>query len=137
MTQTPAGVNSAKAEVASRDIVKIIEDWNADIPTRDRRSKYARMATSPFVFYRATNHLFWADFATDKRLKHFGDERTKTWLKGDMHAENFGALFAITKVKSFYDFNDFDDSIIADYQFDLWRMAVSLVLVVRQNAAPR
>ena len=135
MTKPPAGVKSAKAELAARDIVKTIEGWNADISARDRRGKYARMAESPFVFYRGTNHLFWADFATDERLKRFGDERTKTWLKGDMHAENFGA-FCNNEGKVVYDFNDFDDSIIADYQFDVWRMAVSLVLVVRQNATP-
>ena len=135
MTKSPAGDNIAKAEVAARDIVKAIDDWNADISARDRRSKYARMAESPFIFYRGTNHLFWADFASDERLKCFGDERTKTWLKGDMHAENFGA-FCNNEGNVVYDFNDFDDSIIADYQFDVWRMAVSLVLVVRQNATP-
>ena len=29
--------------------------------------------------------------------------------------------------------DDFDDSIVADYQFDLWRMAISIILDCRDN----
>ena len=60
------------------------------------------------------------------------DEKTRTWLQGDMHAENIGS-FENGIGELVYDLNDFDDAVIADYQFDVWRMAVSLQLVARRN----
>lgn len=122
----------APTPVAVRDAVQAIVDWNSHLLPAARQAKYSRLRESPFVFYRGTNHLFWADVANDPRLREFGDARTRTWLKGDMHAENLGA-FCNNQGCVVYDFNDFDDAVIADYQYDLWRMAVSLVLVARQN----
>ena len=94
--------------------------------------KYCKMAASPFVFYRGTAHLFWADFADDWRANRFGGRRTRTWLQGDAHAENMGA-FNDQEGNLVYGLNDFDESVIGDYQYDLWRFAVSLVLVMRDN----
>ncbi|NJN44984.1 MAG: DUF2252 family protein [Anaerolineae bacterium] len=45
-----------------------------------------------------------------------------------MHAENFGA-FTNDEGRVVYSVNDFDEAIYADYQFDVWRMAISLGLV--------
>lgn len=114
---------------------KVLADlraWNEDICAKDRQSKYCKMASAPLVFYRGTNHLFWADFAGDERLRRFGNEKTKTWLQGDLHAYNFGS-FGNARGEVVYEINDFDEAVIADYQYDLWRMAVSMVLVARQN----
>ncbi|EDV25147.1 uncharacterized protein TRIADDRAFT_56771 [Trichoplax adhaerens] len=91
------------------------------------------MAGSAFVFYRGTNHLFWKDFTGDSRLSQFSNDNTKVWLQGDLHAENYGA-FTNDQDQVIYDLNDFDESVIEDYQYDIWRMAVSLVLVARQNS---
>jgi uncharacterized protein (DUF2252 family) len=109
-----------------------LRSWNKDIHNKDRQSKYCRMAAAPLVFYRGTNHLFWADIAEDKRLCCFGNEKTKTWLQGDLHVYNFGS-YGNSRGEVVYDLNDFDEAVIADYQYDLWRMAVSIVLVARQN----
>jgi len=49
-----------------------------------------------------------------------------------MHCGNFGA-FTDSQDRLVYDINDFDESVIADYQFDLWRLAISLVLLGKQN----
>ena len=106
--------------------------WNEGIEEGERQSKFCKLATSPLVFYRGTNHLFWSDFAGDKRLGYFGSEKTKTWLQGDLHVYNFGS-YDNSKGEIVYDLNDFDDAIIADYQYDLWRMAVSIILVAYQN----
>ena len=116
----------------ARDIVTALQDWNGCLLPDDRHDKYCRMSISPFIFYRGSNHLFWADFADDRRLKRFSDEKTRTWLQGDMHAENMGG-FSNERDEVVYGLNDFDDSVIADYQYDVWRMAASLVLVARQN----
>ena len=112
------------------EVITEIEDFNASIPTR--QDKYCKMATSAFVFYRGTDHLYWKDLATDRRLGLFGGERTKIWLQGDLHAYNFGSFDNDDDIVV-YDLNDFDEVVIADYQMDLWRMATSLVLIARDN----
>lgn len=113
-------------------VMKAIDEWNAGLDSDDRRAKYEKMAESAFVFYRGTNHIVWADLAADARLQRFGGPETRTWLQGDLHTDNFGA-FGNDEGRVVYDINDFDESVIADYQYDLWRMAVSIVLVAGQN----
>ncbi len=113
-------------------VVNALTEWNEHLSADELHEKYCRMAVSPFVFYRGTAHLFWADFADDWRQHSFGCRRTRTWLQGDAHAENMGA-FNDQKGKLVYGLNDFDESVIGDYQYDLWRFAVSLVLVARRN----
>ena len=113
-------------------VVAEIEAFNASLSADARHSKYCKMASSPFVFYRGVNHLYWKDLASDRRLGLFGGDRTKIWLQGDLHAYNYGS-FDNDKGKVVYDLNDFDEVIIADYQMDVWRMAVSLVLIAEQN----
>ncbi len=113
-------------------VVKAIEDWNAGLAPEDRQTKYSKMAISPYALYRGTAHVFWADFAGDWRLSRFGNANTRTWLEGDAHAYNFGAFYNHLG-GVIYGFNDFDESIIADYQYDLWRLAVSIVLIARAN----
>jgi uncharacterized protein (DUF2252 family) len=109
-----------------------IDGWNDQLASDSRREKYDKMKSSAFIFYRGTNHLFWEDFAADARLGQFGNEFTRTWLQGDLHVENFGA-FGNDEGEVVYDINDYDEAVIADYQYDLWRMAVSIVLVARQD----
>lgn len=113
-------------------VIEAITDRNAEISDRDRDAKYCKMAASPFMFYRGTNHLFWMDFAGDDRRQKFGNENTKTWIQGDLHTDNFGS-FNTGKGDIIYNLNDFDEATVADYQYDVWRFAVSLVLVARQN----
>ena len=80
------------AERRAAQVVQTIEQSNRDLSIINRCKKYARMAISPFVFYRGTNLLFWGDFAKDPRLKRFGNKRTRTWIEGDAHVENVGAF---------------------------------------------
>ncbi len=98
-----------------------------------KAEKYARMSGSPFTFLRATNSLFWQDFVNDSRLGKFGNAQTKTWILGDCHVDNFGA-YNNNKGEIIFDLNDFDESIVADYQYDLWRLATSIILVAEDNS---
>ena len=123
---------SSNGEQRARKLRAELILWNKDIDEEARQSKFCKMAASPLVFYRGTNHLFWSDFAGDKRLGHFGSEKTRTWLQGDLHVYNYGS-YDNSKGEIVYDLNDFDDAIIGDYQYDLWRMAVSIILVAYQN----
>ena len=125
--RTKQVLNSIKSETTS-----ILSGANPDELQQLKAEKYARMAKSSFTFYRATNSLFWQDFANDSRLSKFGNAQTKTWILGDCHVDNFGA-YSNDKGEIIFDLNDFDESIIADYQYDLWRLATSIILVIQNN----
>ena len=123
---------SARIHGRSGRVVRAIEEYNAHLKPDGRREKYRKMADTAFALYRGTNHLFWEDFEWDWRMNRFGSYRTRTWLNGDCHAYNFGAYHEHT-VGVIYGLNDFDEGVVADYQYDLWRLAVSLVLIAREN----
>ncbi len=116
----------------ARDAVQAVDDWNAGLNAADRDAKYCKMSQSPFRFFRGSNHLFWSDLAGDSRLASFTSANTRTWIQGDLHTDNFGS-YDDDNGDVVYALNDFDESLIADYQYDVWRMATSLVLVMREN----
>lgn len=120
------------ADRERRSAVDAIEAWNAELSDADRRAKYCKMARSPFVFFRGTNHLFWSDGFGDPRLAPLSTPDTRVWLQGDLHVANYGAYDNDEGVVV-YSLNDFDETIVGDYQYDLWRLATSVVLVARQN----
>lgn len=124
--------SSGKPDGAGRSAPAMIASWNYDLSAQDRHDKYCKMSTTAFSFYRGTNHLFWNDLAADERLQNFGSPTTQTWIQGDLHAYNYGS-FDNADGDVVYALNDFDESMISDYQFDLWRMATSLVLLARTN----
>ena len=106
---------------------------NADISEEIKRVKFLKMAESPYNFYRGSNHLYWEDFYNDWRISFFGGtSATLTWINGDAHIYNYGA-YANHYGEAIFCVDDFDDAIVADYQFDLWRMAISILLDCRDN----
>ena len=114
-------------------IVRAIEKNNRDLSAADRQQKYDIMAESPYRFFRGTSHLFWQDMFNDWRFSLFGGvPGSQTWIQGDAHVYNFGA-FANHDGDVIYGLDDFDDAVVSDYQYDLWRLAVSLVLDTRAN----
>ncbi len=115
-----------------RDVIAMITAWNHDLSAGDRDAKYCKMAASPFAFFRGTNHLFWADLAGDARLARFGSDATRTVIQGDLHVANLGA-FDDDRGTIVYDLNDFDEALVADYQYDVWRTAISIALVARAD----
>jgi uncharacterized protein (DUF2252 family) len=92
--------------------------------------RYARMAASPFGFLRGAAGIMAKDLAdtpcTGLRVQ----------LVGDAHVGNFG-LFATPERDQVFDANDFDETIAGPWEWDLKRLATSLVLVGRGNQLPR
>ncbi|QFU02881.1 hypothetical protein FIU83_14640 [Halomonas sp. THAF5a] len=116
-----------------RQVLDAIQAANAALDEGDRDAKYAKLAESPYRFFRGTNHLYWQDVWHDWRFALFGGlPETQTWLQGDAHAYNFGAYGHHDDAVR-YGMDDFDDAMIGDYQYDLWRLAISLVLDAREN----
>lgn len=123
--------NHNKTQFAA-DALNQISEWNEHLSAKYREEKYKKMAQSAYYFFRGTNFLFWKYFANDMRLNHFGSDKTKTWIQADLHAYNYG-IYDNDNGDLIYGLNDFDESCVADYQFDLWRMAASMVLIALEN----
>ncbi|MEZ4362982.1 MAG: DUF2252 family protein [Kofleriaceae bacterium] len=119
------------------EVVALLTAANAGLSAADRAEKYAAMKASPFAFFRGSNPLFWHDLATSPELGRYGGtSATRTFLCGDLHTDNFGS-FDDDQDDLVYAINDFDEAVIGDYQLDLWRGAVSVVLVARANGLAR
>jgi len=88
--------------------------------------KMARMAASPFGFFRGAAPLMAADLAT---LPHSGLEAQ---ICGDAHVRNLGA-YAAPDGHLVFDINDFDETIRGPFEWDLKRLATSLILAGQQS----
>lgn len=126
-------VKKNEVEAASvKESISTIDKWNEHLNKNIRKEKYIKMAQSPYYFFRGTNFLFWKYFAKDKRLKEFESDKTKTWIQADLHAYNYG-IYDNALGNLVYGLNDFDESCIADFHFDLLRMAASMTLIANEN----
>ena len=86
--------------------------------------KYERMAAGPFAFFRGAVSIMAADLGG---LPHTA---IHVQLCGDAHVQNLGS-FAAPDGKLVFDFNDFDETIRGPFEWDLKRMATSIVLAGR------
>ncbi len=86
--------------------------------------KYARMKASPFAFFRGAAAIMAADLG---RLAHSG---LNVQLCGDAHVLNLGS-FAGPDGTLVFDLNDFDETIRGPWEWDVKRMAASIVLAGR------
>ena len=99
--------------------------------TQERREelvplKNARMATTPFTFYRGSAPLMAADLAQSPRTG------IQVQICGDAHVQNLGAFGGGSDGHLIFDINDFDETIHAPWEWDVKRMAASLVLAGRE-----
>ncbi|MGB0066220.1 MAG: DUF2252 domain-containing protein [Terracidiphilus sp.] len=88
--------------------------------------KYQLMAESPFAFFRGAAPVMAADLA---QLPSTG---IVCQLCGDAHVRNLGA-YAAPDGRLVFDINDFDETIRGPFEWDLKRMATSLVLAGRAS----
>jgi uncharacterized protein (DUF2252 family) len=88
--------------------------------------KFQLMAASPFGYFRGAVPVMAADLAA---LPNTG---IITQICGDAHVRNLGA-FAAPDGRLVFDINDFDETIRAPFEWDLKRMAASLVLAGRES----
>ena len=87
--------------------------------------KYALMAASPFGFFRGAVPIMAADLSV---LPNTG---IHCQLCGDAHVRNLGA-FAAPDGRLVFDINDFDETIQGPFEWDVKRLATSLVLAGRE-----
>jgi uncharacterized protein (DUF2252 family) len=87
--------------------------------------KYERMAASPFGFFRGAVPIMAADLSLTP------DTGIVNQICGDAHVQNLGA-YAGPDGRLIFDINDFDETIRAPFEWDLKRMATSILLAARQ-----
>ena len=92
--------------------------------------KYLRMSASPFSFFRGAVSIMAADLA---RLPRCG---LNVQLCGDAHVQNMGS-FSSPDGKLIFDVNDFDETIRGPWEWDVKRMATSIILAGREAQQKR
>jgi len=88
--------------------------------------RYGRMLVSPFAFYRGAAKLMASDLQTTP------SSGLRVQACGDAHLSNFGA-FASPDRRLVFDANDFDETLPGPWEWDLKRLAVSMLLASREN----
>ncbi|RSZ64224.1 DUF2252 domain-containing protein [Corynebacterium hylobatis] len=111
----------AMLTTTGRDPLGLLREQNA---TREQwliPLRMARMAQSPFTFYRGTAALMAADHSRDP---HSGIPVVSS---GDAHLSNFG-FYATPQRTQAFDLNDFDESAWAPWEWDLKRLVTSVII---------
>jgi uncharacterized protein (DUF2252 family) len=113
---------------ARPDAVSAVEESNTGRIPELTPIRVGRMAATPFAFLRGSAGLMAYDLA-----------RTPTTaigaqICGDAHAANFG-LYGDARGGLVIDLNDFDETVHGPWEWDLKRLATSLVLAGREAGA--
>ncbi len=87
--------------------------------------RYGRMRQSPFAFFRGSAAVMAWDLS---RTPATG---IRVQACGDCHAANFGG-FASPERRLLFDINDFDETLQAPWEWDIKRLAASVVLASRE-----
>jgi uncharacterized protein (DUF2252 family) len=88
--------------------------------------RYGRMLVSPFTFYRGAAMIMAHDLA--------GTPRSGLTVQccGDAHLSNFG-VFASPERRLVFDVNDFDETLPGPWEWDVKRLAASMLIAARDN----
>jgi uncharacterized protein (DUF2252 family) len=88
--------------------------------------RYGRMLASPFTFYRGAALIMAADLAATPRSGFLAQ------CCGDAHLSNFG-LYASPERRLVFDINDFDETLPGPWEWDVKRLAVSMLICARSS----
>jgi uncharacterized protein (DUF2252 family) len=108
------------------DPVEILERQGASRVPELVPIRYGRMLVSPFTFFRGAAAVMAADLADSP------DSGLRVQACGDAHLSNFG-LFASPERRLVFDVNDFDETHVGPWEWDVKRLAASLEIAARQN----
>ncbi|MEH1771283.1 MAG: DUF2252 domain-containing protein [Nostoc sp.] len=106
------------------DSVALLEESNQGRLLELVPIRYGRMLKSPFAFLRGAANIMAADLS----------ETPKTGIKvqtcGDCHLSNFGG-YGTPERNLVFDVNDFDETLLAPWEWDVKRLAASIVVAGR------
>ncbi|MGC2252484.1 MAG: DUF2252 domain-containing protein [Acidobacteriaceae bacterium] len=117
-----------KAKARREDPLKLLEkSMHGRVPAL-AALKYERMEASPFGYFRGAVPVMAYDFSLA------ANTGILTQICGDAHVRNLGA-YAGSDGRLLFDINDFDETIPGPFEWDVKRMATSLVLAGREAGA--
>src|SRR6266702_479001 len=117
--------------VADRpDPISLLEEQNRTRFAHLVPIRFERMTTSPFAFLRGTAVVMAGDLASTPITG------IQVQLCGDAHLNNFG-IYATPERNQVFDLNDFDETLPGPWEWDVKRLAASIVVAGRNNAFPR
>ena len=88
--------------------------------------RYGRMLVSPFTFYRGAAMIMAQDLGPTPR------SGLNVQCCGDAHLSNFG-VFASPERRLVFDVNDFDETLPGPWEWDVKRLAASMLIAARDN----
>ncbi|KZF12837.1 MAG: DUF2252 domain-containing protein [Rhodococcus sp. (in: high G+C Gram-positive bacteria)] len=137
-SEHPARGRQSRKRVSRRQLA----EWNPDARGHDALAtilgqnelrvsellpiRHARMAASPWTYFRGAAAVMAADLAS---APNTGIE---VQLCGDAHVLNFG-LWATPERNLYFDLRDFDETLPGPFEWDVKRLATSLVVLGREN----
>jgi len=113
------------AKQRRHDPVKLLEESMRGRVSALVPLKYERMLASPFGYFRGAVPVMAAD------LSLLPSTGIVNQICGDAHVRNLGA-FAAPDGRLVFDINDFDETTRAPFEWDLKRLATSLILAARE-----
>lgn len=124
-----SSLGSWDPSLSRRDPVTLLEEQNEGrvpwlVPVR-----HLRMRESPFTFFRGAARIMAADLAS---MPHTSID---VQLGGDAHLSNFGA-YASPERQLVFDQNDFDETLPGPFEWDLLRLATSVMIAARHLGYP-
>jgi uncharacterized protein (DUF2252 family) len=111
------------APAGRRDPIDILVEQGKSRLTELLPLRYARMKASPFAFLRGSAAVMAADLAGTP------SNGLLVQAAGDCHCLNFGG-FATPERRLSFDINDFDETSVAPWEWDVKRLAASFVVAM-------
>ena len=125
--ETPRSSHAEWAPDPERpDPISLLEEANQTRLQHLVPIRFGRMSLSAFAFYRGTADIMAADLAKTPV------SGIQAQLRGDAHLSNFG-VFASPERRQVFDVNDFDETLTGPWEWDVKRLAASVVIAGRQN----
>jgi uncharacterized protein (DUF2252 family) len=88
--------------------------------------RYGRMLVSPFTFYRGAALIMASDLSATPR------SGLNVQCCGDAHLSNFG-VYGSPERQLVFDINDFDETLPGPWEWDVKRLATSMLIAARDN----
>lgn len=124
---------AAHAELSenTRDATALLRAQEADREPALVPIRYERMSASPFAYLRGAAAVMADDLSRGPRTD------LSAQLCGDAHVANFG-MFAAPDRRLVFDINDFDETFPGPFEWDVKRLAASVVVAARHvDAKPK
>ncbi len=115
-----------KPDPNREDVINLLKESNVGRQQHLIPLKMERMAASPFAFLRGAAGIMGYDLAKTP------DIGCNVIIAGDAHLNNFG-LYGSAQRELVFDINDFDETLIGPWEWDLKRLTASVNVAGREN----